>query len=1755
MFAYHDELIASGVLAADQRINVVGHSLGGHLATIFALYRPGAIDEVLTYNGAGTGENGDGAAKIQLDELLGDIPDSLYGGAIPHDRITNLYAEAGPEFTAGTGVLYGDVVALHTEDNGLLGNHSIKYLSDTLAVHQLFEKIQNDVSIGTISSILQASASVTEDRSTLETVLTGLGELFGVGLTWSSDENQLRDNLYKNINTVQGTLSAYNSGLEVTSLAGMDAATLLALANPDVGGAAEYRYAIQQLNPFAVSGNNSLYAGSGSLDWSAFSLDYWNDRSNLLYWKNRSYTESPLERGQDVSLHSYWILPEFEQPVLYRDLRSGYEVKLGSHTGILSASDSAFSKVIFGSLDGAETLTGGKYADRLYGGSHNDTLNGGDDKDYLEGGAGADTLEGGADADVLHGGAGNDTYLFNSGDGLDFILDSDGQGTIKYDGDILTGGDKGSPGIFLSDDEKYTYLFDGEPGEIGALVIRGPDGNIVVNNFKDGDLGISLAGDTPTATPPPDTTLELIGDFEPFDFDPDPDVVEYRTDELGNTIPDPDKPAPLPDTFNGGDGNDYLHGGDKDDVLSGNDGDDHILGGADRDRVQGGDGADLLEGGADTDIITGGAGDDRLYADALSDWDTVFESGNTQPGVDNDWLSGGEGDDLLVGSTGDNGLAGGAGSDLIIGGAGDDNIMGDSDWLASDFDWSYSVQNNKRVFEPITGEQLPPGSDADTIYGGGGNDFIHGQAGDDVIFGNEHDDYLVGNSGSDTLIGGTGDDRIFGDDLSEDAATHGNDLIEGGEGNDTLAGHAGADRISGDAGDDIIYGDGGTSQISLEWHGDDHLSGGEGNDEIHGHGGNDTLLGGAGIDTLYGQEGDDLIYGDNNNDTILGGDGDDRIYAGSGADAVEGGDGNDYIDGGAGSDELTGGEGNDIVAGGDGDDVIYANAGNDTLLGGAGDDQLQGNDGDDTLSGGIGNDAVVGGGGNDRYFYNLGDGIDTFADSSGIDTVRFGAGIDITSASVYLSGGFLIFEFSATDVLYVQDNAVENYVFSNGATLSPADILQHAVYLNGSSGDDQISGSTEDDVFLMSPGDDEFSGGSGDDVYVYNTGDGHDVIHDSAGDIDVLVFGYGVDPAQMTVSKSELDLVIEFSASDSVTISGWFAGQKIEVFDFANGLRLDAFAVEQLSGAPAIVGDATHDILVAGPEDDVIEGAGGDDTLIGGGGDDVFVYGSGDGLDRIETVAGEFNDSVVFGEGIAPKSTIAQYVDNGTEELLQVRFLDPLGRLVEGQGLDIVTRPEGVSPDAAAGFGVESFVFFDGQVKTAAMLVQESVNQTPVLNDSLQDQVGYEDSGFSYTFEMNMFDDPDAVDVLEYSATRTDGSALPGWLSFNPYTREFSGTPVNDDVGSLDINVTATDGRGLMASDTFSITVVNTNDAPEVGTLLEDASVASGQMFDYAIPASAFSDPDINDQLTYAVMLTDGQPLPAWMTYDAATGTLSGTPEDADTGLLELEVTASDMSGATAIQHFSLEILSAEPEPPNVIDGNGGSEVLTGTEGVDYISSKRGDDTIYALGGDDVIDSGRGRDVVYAGSGDDMVLGQRGDDTLLGEAGADTIEGGSGEDVIEGGIGNDVITGGDANDILTGGSGSDAYVFSRGDDKDTVYDFDAADAALPEDQRPVDSVLFGDDIATDQLWFERDTADLLVSIIGTRDQVRVSGWYIDDASQVEEFRTSDGSVLTNARVEQLVAAMAVFREPHFGNTVLPADYQEELQPVIAQAWQ
>ena len=209
----------------------------------------------------------------------------------------------------------------------------------------------------------------------------------------------------------------------------------------------------------------------------------------------------------------------------------------------------------------------------------------------------------------------------------------------------------------------------------------------------------------------------------------------------------------------------------------------------------------------------------------------------------------------------------------------------------------------------------------------------------------------------------------------------------------------------------------------------------------------------------------------------------------------------------------------------------------------------------------------------------------------------------------------------------------------------------------------------------------------------------------------------------------------------------------------------------------------------------------------------------------------------------------------------------------------------------------------------------------------------------------------------------------------------------------------------------------STNHAPTVATPLVDQSATSGSAFSFAVPTGSFSDADTGDSLTYATTLKNGAALPAWLTFDAATQTFSGTPAYSDAGIIELVVKVTDKSGASVSDTFRLTTTS-------------GNDTITGTAGDDKIMAGDGDDTVHGGAGKDTIDGGNGNDLLYGEAGNDKITGGAGNDTLDGGAGIDKLAGGMGDDIYY--ISDLNAAGTKAADTVTEGAnqGSDTVISS-----------------------------------------------------------------------------------------------------------------------------
>ncbi|BAY10423.1 DUF4347 domain-containing protein [Calothrix sp. NIES-2098] len=106
----------------------------------------------------------------------------------------------------------------------------------------------------------------------------------------------------------------------------------------------------------------------------------------------------------------------------------------------------------------------------------------------------------------------------------------------------------------------------------------------------------------------------------------------------------------------------------------------------------------------------------------------------------------------------------------------------------------------------------------------------------------------------------------------------------------------------------------------------------------------------------------------------------------------------------------------------------------------------------------------------------------------------------------------------------------------------------------------------------------------------------------------------------------------------------------------------------------------------------------------------------------------------------------------------------------------------------------------------------------------------------------------------------------------------------------------------------FDININNT--APILSVSIKEQVAIENEEFEFALPGDTFYDADweVGDKLTYKAELSDGTPLPTWLKFDSEAGVFWGTPSDRDLNLLEIQVTATDESGASVSSKFYLRI-------------------------------------------------------------------------------------------------------------------------------------------------------------------------------------------------------------------------------------------------------
>ncbi len=164
------------------------------------------------------------------------------------------------------------------------------------------------------------------------------------------------------------------------------------------------------------------------------------------------------------------------------------------------------------------------------------------------------------------------------------------------------------------------------------------------------------------------------------------------------------------------------------------------------------------------------------------------------------------------------------------------------------------------------------------------------------------------------------------------------------------------------------------------------------------------------------------------------------------------------------------------------------------------------------------------------------------------------------------------------------------------------------------------------------------------------------------------------------------------------------------------------------------------------------------------------------------------------------------------------------------------------------------------------------------------------------------------VESVTFSA-----SGLPPGLSINPTTGLITGTLPYNSAGVYGVTVRATDPGGLSGAAFFSWIVTNTNRAPQV-TAVDNQANLEGDVVSLQVVAS---DPD-GEALTYSAT-----GLPPGVVIDPATGLISGVIPPFASGTYSTTVTVTDPGTLTAATGFTWTVTLGQPRIAGVVASKG----------------------------------------------------------------------------------------------------------------------------------------------------------------------------------------------------------------------------------------
>ena len=203
--------------------------------------------------------------------------------------------------------------------------------------------------------------------------------------------------------------------------------------------------------------------------------------------------------------------------------------------------------------------------------------------------------------------------------------------------------------------------------------------------------------------------------------------------------------------------------------------------------------------------------------------------------------------------------------------------------------------------------------------------------------------------------------------------------------------------------------------------------------------------------------------------------------------------------------------------------------------------------------------------------------------------------------------------------------------------------------------------------------------------------------------------------------------------------------------------------------------------------------------------------------------------------------------------------------------------------------------------------VNNLARATPAINLPINAQVppvARIDQSFHFTFSQSTF--TSASDEITYTL-----SNAPPWLTLDGPSRTFSGTPGQDNSGSIVVDLVADDNAGAVI---MPITlVIDAQAGPEVGwpvatqlpafgPFSSPSSILLAPSSALSISLSSMTFGETNNETVYYAISSDHTPLPSWIHFDPSSLTFSGTTPQIDSSAntsqsFGIELTASNVVG------------------------------------------------------------------------------------------------------------------------------------------------------------------------------------------------------------------------------------------------------------------